>query len=43
MTAGVRGRFRRSVRLGRSLLLFLLFLEHTAPCGDGKGTGGWAG
>ena len=42
MTAGVRGRFRRSVRLGRSLLLFLLFLEHTAPCGDGKGTGGWA-
>ena len=24
-------------------MLFLLFLEHTAPCGDGKGTGGWAG
>ena len=24
------------------MLLFLLFLEHTAPCGDGKGTGGWA-
>ena len=45
LTAGVLGRGRRSARFGRSLLLlslFLLFLEHTAPCGDEKGVR-WGG